>query len=145
MYKKTVTYEDYNGVTHTEDFYFNLNKVELTELEYSVGPGESLSSSIGRILKANDYGTIIKTIKNILLMSYGEKSSDGKRFVKNDELRKSFEQSPAFETMFWEFGTNNESFAEFLAAVIPSSIRNELGPNRKKTLLDHAQTMTDKK
>ena len=141
MYKKTVTYEDYNGVTHTEDFYFNLNKVELAELEFSVGPGESLSGSIDSILKANDYGTIIATIKKMLLMAYGEKSSDGKRFIKNDALRESFEQSPAFEDIFWEFGTNSEALAEFIAAVIPSSMRNQLGPDPKKALMSHAEKM----
>lgn len=141
MYKKTVTYEDYNGVTHTEDFYFNLNKVELAELEFSVGPGESLSGSIESTLKANDYGTIISTIKKMLLMSYGEKSSDGKRFIKNDKLREDFEQSPAFETIFWEFGMNGESFAEFIAAVIPTSMRNSLGPDPKSTLMKQAEKM----
>ena len=145
MYKKTVTYEDYNGVTHTEDFYFNLNKVELAELEFSVGPGESLSGSIGDILKANDYGTIISTIKHMLLMAYGEKSSDGKRFIKNDKLREEFEQSPAFEEIFWEFGTNNETFAEFITGVIPSAMRNGLGPDPKKTLMSHAEEMRTSK
>lgn len=144
MYKKTVTYEDYNGITHTEDFYFNLNKVELAELEFSVGPGESLSGSIDSILKANDYGTIISTIKKMLLMSYGEKSSDGKRFIKNDKLREEFEQSPAFETIFWEFGTNADSFAEFIASVIPTSMRNSLGPDPKSTLIERAETIRNR-
>lgn len=142
MYKKTVTYEDYNGVTHTEDFYFNLNKVELAELEFSVGPGESLSNSIESIMKNNDYGSIIATIKRMLLMAYGEKSADGKRFIKNDNLREQFEQSPAFETIFWEFGTNGEAFAEFIASVIPTSMRNELGPDPKKTLMSRADKMS---
>ena len=29
MLKKTITYEDYNGNTITEDFYFNLSKAEV--------------------------------------------------------------------------------------------------------------------
>lgn len=138
MYKKTVTYEDYNGEEQTETFYFNLNKVEVMELEYSLGPGESITKSFQTIARAEDYGTIIALIKKVLLMSYGEKTPDGKRFVKNEEIRTAFEQSPAFEAIFWEFGTNEEAFAEFFVGVLPSSTKANLGDNPKKLIMDKA-------
>lgn len=138
MYKKTVTYEDYNGEEQTEDFYFNLNKVEVMELEYSLGPGESITSSFMAIARAEDYGTIISLVKKILLMAYGKKSPDGKRFIKSDELRTAFEQSAAFETIFWEFGTNEEAFAEFFVGVLPSSAKAKLGDNPKQLFMDKA-------
>jgi hypothetical protein len=144
MFKKTVTYEDYNGEEQTEDFYFNLNKVEVMELEYSLGPGESLTNSFMTIARAEDYGTILSIIKKILLMSYGEKSPDGKRFIKNDELRTAFEQSAAFETIFWDFGTNEESFADFFVGVLPNSTKAELGDNPKQMLMDKASELKSK-
>ena len=136
MLKKTVTYEDYNGDNQTEDFYFNLTKVECMELEFGFGSGETLSGSIKTLINANDMATVISTIKKILLTAYGVKSPDGKRFVKNDEIREAFEQSPAFEQIYWELVTDAEKAADFISGIVPSAIRDGLGNDPKKEILN---------
>ena len=136
MFKKTVTYNDYDGQIQTEDFYFNLSKVECLELEYGFNDNTTLSGSIRTLINANDMNTVIRTIKKILLMSYGIKSPDGKRFIKNDELREAFEQNPAFEQIYWELVTDAEKASEFIAGIVPASIRNELGSDPQKELLN---------
>ena len=83
MLKKTITFEDYNGVKRTEDFYFNLSKAEVVEMEMSTSGG--LAEMIQNIVKAEDSAAIIKIFKDLILKAYGEKSLDGKRFVKMDE------------------------------------------------------------
>lgn len=135
MLKKTISYTDYNGVDHTEDFYFNLTKVECAEIEYGLIPGSNLSDSINVLINSNDMATVISTIKKIVLMAYGEKSADGKRFVKNDEIREAFEQSPVFEIVYWELITEPTKAADFIAGILPSSIRDALGPEPEKALL----------
>ena len=35
MLKKTIKYTDYDGNEREEDFYFNLSKAEITEMELS--------------------------------------------------------------------------------------------------------------
>ena len=85
MLKKTITYEDFNGEEVSEDFFFHLSKAELVELELSHEGG--LSESLQRIVAAQDGKSIIAEFKNILLTSYGQKSADGKRFIKNQQLR----------------------------------------------------------
>ena len=35
MFKKTITYEDYNGVKRTEDFHFHFSKAEIIEMQLS--------------------------------------------------------------------------------------------------------------
>lgn len=135
MLKKTITYEDWNGNTRTEDFYFNLTQVEIIELEFNVVPGTSLSESIADLVKANDMSTIISTIKKILLYSYGVKSPDGKRFIKNDEVREAFEQNPAFDILYMELATNAEYAADFIAGIIPSNAKQKLGANPQEALL----------
>lgn len=138
MLKKTVTYEDWNGVTRTEDFYFNLTRVECAEIEYGTN-GASLSESIQDLVAARDMKTVISIIKKVLLMSYGVKSPDGKRFIKNDETRDSFEQNPAFDILYMELATDAEKAADFISGIIPSSMRENLGDNPKKALLEQMQ------
>ncbi len=141
MFKKTVIYEDYNGDTQTEDFYFNLTKVECLELEYGFGPGESLSGSIQTLINAKDMSTVISTIKKILLNAYGIKSPDGKRFIKNDEVRETFEQSPAFEQIYWELVTDADKASEFIAGIVPSAVRENLGADPKQELLTRMKAL----
>ncbi len=136
MYKKTVTYEDWNGVTRTEDFYFNLTRLECAELEFGVGPGQTMTEYITDLINAQDMGVVISTIKKVLLISYGVKSPDGKRFIKNDEVRTAFQENPAFDQIYMEFATNADYAAEFIAGIMPKAVQDSLGGNPKQELLD---------
>ena len=100
MLKKTITYTDYNGNPRTEDFYFNLNEAELAEMVVSVDGG--LTAMIQRIVAAQDGKQIIATFKDIVLRAYGEKSPDGRRFIKSPELRDAFSQTEAYVKLFME-------------------------------------------
>ena len=88
MLKKTVTYVDYNGVERTEDFYFNLSKAEITEMELSVEGG--LSKMLEDVVNSKDNKQILAVFKEIILKAYGEKSADGRRFMKSEEISKAF-------------------------------------------------------
>lgn len=139
MLKKTITYEDYNGDTVTDDFYFNLTKVECMELEYSFGANNTLSNAITTLVESEDIGALIAAIKKILLMSYGIKTPDGKRFIKNDSIREEFEQSPAFENIYWDLVTNPDEAASFISGIVPQNVRDSLGEDPKQALLDRMQ------
>ena len=84
MIKKTITYTDYNGVERKEDFYFNLSKAEIMEMEMSTQGG--LAEMIQRIVAAQDQPAIIKIFKDLIVKAYGVKSPDGKRFIKNADV-----------------------------------------------------------
>lgn len=120
MLKKTITYTDYNGVERTEDFYFNLNKAEIMEMELSVNGG--LAESIKQIIDAKDAPAIIKIFKDLVLKAYGEKSPDGKRFIKSDEIRAAFEQTEAYSILFMELATNSEAAANFVNGIVPADM-----------------------
>jgi hypothetical protein len=81
MLKKKITYVDFDGITRTEDFYFNLTKAEVTEMEMSTEGG--LAKMLEKIVAAKDSKRIIEVFKDLILKAYGEKSPDGKRFIKN--------------------------------------------------------------
>ena len=117
MLKKTITYTDYNGSERTEDFYFNLSKAEIMEMEMSTAGG--LTEMIQKIVAAQDAPAIIKVFKEIILKAYGEKSPDGKRFIKSEELSTAFSQTEAFSQLFMELATDADAAAKFVNGIIP--------------------------
>lgn len=121
MLKKTITYTDYNEVERTEDFYFNLTKAEIMEMELSTTGG--LSEMITRIVNAKDAPAIIKIFKELILKAYGEKSADGKRFVKSQEISEAFAQTEAYSILFMELSTDADAAAKFVNAIVPAGDR----------------------
>lgn len=124
MLKKTITYTDFNGDEVSEDFFFHLSKAELITLELSHKGG--LSEALKRIIEAEDGKTLIAEFRNILLSSYGVRSEDGKRFIKNQELRDNFESTEAYSTIFMELLLNTDFAIEFVNGVIPQNMEEEL-------------------
>ena len=120
MLKKTVTYVDYNGVERTEDFYFNLSKAEVTEMELSVRGG--LSAMLEELVKSGDNARIVEIFKDLVLRSYGEKSADGKRFIKSKELSEAFSQTEAYSEIFMELSLDEKAAAAFVNGILPSNL-----------------------
>ena len=125
MIKKTIEYTDYNGEKRKEDFYFNLNKAEVMEIELSKNGG--LSEYINRIVASTDSGAIVSVFKEIICKAYGEKSLDGKRFIKSKELTEAFIQTEAYSELFMALATNAEEAAAFVNGIMP----HDLGMEKK--------------
>lgn len=123
MLKKTITYTDYNNVERTEDFYFNLTKAEIMEMEMSTTGG--LAETIQRIVKAQDSPAIIKIFKDLVLKAYGQKSPDGRRFIKSKELTDEFSQTEAYSILFMELATDDKAAANFVNGIVPADISNK--------------------
>ena len=123
MVKKTITYTDYNGVERTEDFYFNLTKAELMEMQLSMEGG--MRAYIQRIMAAKSQLALVNMFKQILLLSYGKKSDDGRLFLKNDTIRAEFEAHPVYSQIYMELSLNEEKAAEFINGLIPADMRNQ--------------------
>ena len=118
MLKKTITYTDYNGVERKEDFYFNLTKAEIMEMEMSISGG--LTEMINRIVAAQDAPAIVKIFKELVLKAYGVKSPDGKRFIKSDELATEFAQTEAYSQLFMELATDADAASAFVNGIVPN-------------------------
>ena len=116
MIKKTIKYKDYNGNEREDVCMFNLDEAELMEMELSTTGG--LSTTIERIVQEQDTAKIIAMFKDIVLKSYGQISEDGRRFVKNDQLREEFQQSKAYTTLFMELATDADAATKFIEGVI---------------------------
>ena len=129
MLKKTVTYTDYNGVERTEDFYFNLSKAEITEMELSTAGG--FAEMIQKVVAAQDGPTITKVFKDLVLKAYGEKSADGKRFIKSEELTTAFTQTEAYSQIFMELATDAKAASDFINGIIPADMAAEVAKQQK--------------
>ena len=117
MLKKTIKYTDYEGVERIEDFYFNINKAELAEMELSTKGG--MVKRIERIVAAKDNKEIVEIFKEFILKAYGVKSADGKRFIKSQEVLDEFTQSEAYSELFMELATDDKAAAEFINGIVP--------------------------
>lgn len=117
MLKKTIAYKDYDNNERVEDFYFNLSKAEILEMEYGTTGG--MTKIIEQMVATQDTARIMKMFKEIIMRSYGEKSLDGKRFIKSPELSEAFIQTEAYSNLFMELIHDPEKFAQFIKAIIP--------------------------
>lgn len=127
MVAKKIKYTDFNGVEREEEFMFNLTEAEITEMELTTDGG--LSDSIKKIISAQDTPEIIKTFKMLLLKSYGEKSADGRRFIKSEELTEAFTQTNAYSQLFMELATDDKAAIAFINGIIPDSMRERVAEN----------------
>ena len=132
MLKKTIKYNDYNGVERNEDFYFNLSQAELMEMEMSTTGG--LTETIEKIIKTQDAPAIIKIFKDLVLKAYGEKSADGKRFIKSEELSTAFSQTEAYSILFMELATDADAAAEFIKGIVPAEAAKQIDKSNHPAL-----------
>lgn len=120
MLKRNITFTDFNDKEVTETLYFNLSKSEMIEMEMMAEGG--FAESLQRIVEAKDVAKLIVEFKKIILASYGEKSDDGKRFIKNEKLREEFSQTAAYNALFMELATDDNAATEFITGVLPKDI-----------------------
>lgn len=126
MLKKTITYVDYDGTERTEDFYFNMTEAEVTELELSKEGG--FVKQIGQIVAAQSGTEMIQVFKDMILKAYGQKSPDGRRFIKSQELRDNFSQTEAYSILFMELARDADMATIFVNGVLPKPKQQDAFP-----------------
>ena len=127
MVVEKIKYTDFNGLEREEEFMFNLTEAEITEMELTTDGG--LSDSIKKIIAAQDTPEIIKVFKMLLLKSYGEKSADGRRFVKSEELSEEFSQTNAYSQLFMKLATDDKAAVAFINGIMPDSMQEKASGN----------------
>lgn len=130
MIKKRITYTDYDGVERTEDFYFNISKSELAEMEMTTAG--SFTGALQKMIDAKDVTDLAKMVKFFILKAYGEKTPDGKRFTKSEELSTAFSQTPAYDQLFMEIFTNTDVALEFINGLMPAELVKQVADEKKQ-------------
>ena len=135
MIKKTIEYTDYNGEVRKEDFYFNLSKAEIMEMELSLDGG--MSQRLQKIIDAKNVPELVSVFKDLLLKSYGVKSDDGRSFLKLDsdgkKLSIAFSQTEAYSILFMELATDSSLASEFVNGIIPNMDNGTAKPSIEVT------------
>lgn len=129
MLTKPIKFVDYNGVERNEKYNFNLSKAEIMEME--MGTTGGFSEMVQKIIDAQDTPALIKLFKELILKAYGEKSADGKRFVKSEELSTAFSQTEAYTELFMELATNAEEATKFINGIVPSDLAEKANAELK--------------
>ena len=124
MYKITETYTDYDDNQRTEDFYFNYSEAERTDLQFSVSGG--LAGMIDKIIKTNDMPKLVELFRELIQKAYGEKSNDGRRFMKSPELTKEFTETVAYSQIYMRLATDSKAAQEFINKVVPKSMKDKM-------------------
>ena len=124
MLKRTVNYTNFDGEAKSKTLYFNLTKTELVELDGEAEGG--LANSMQRIVDAKEANTLISEFKRIILLSYGERSEDGDRFIKSDDIREAFSQTAAFDALFMELAQNEDKASDFIMGIMPADLTSQL-------------------
>lgn len=122
MIVKRISYVDYDGNERTEDFRFNLTETELMKMEFEAEGG--LEAMIKKIIDEKDTRKIAEMFEKIILTSYGEKSLDGKRFVKSPEISKAFSETEAFNKLYMELLTDEKAASNFVNGLVPNDVAN---------------------
>ena len=128
MIKWPITYTDYNGETITEDFYFHLNKAELTTMQFEANG--NFSQYLERLVNERDIKSLGQEFRKIILNSYGKKADDGRLFRKSQEMRDEFEQSEAYSELFMDLVTDEDKATKFIKGILPSDLQNQEHPNK---------------
>lgn len=129
MLVKRISYTDYNGNQRSEDFYFNLNKGEIFNLQFGTEGG--LDKAIQKIIQTEDTPKIVKIFQDIILNAYGIKSDDGRRFIKSEEISTEFKQTEAYSELLMELVSDEKKAADFINALMPKDLAEEAQKQQK--------------
>ena len=95
----------------------------------SVGGMQNL---IQLIIEKQDIPKIMDAFKTLILKAYGEKSPDGRRFIKSKELSEAFSQTEAYSNLYIELVTNAEAAATFINGIVPEDVAEYAAKKREE-------------
>lgn len=134
MQKLTVQYDNFDGETITEDLYFNLNIKELQDMEEWDIP---LTERIAQLTKTQNGKDAFQLMRDIIETAYGERSADGKRFVKNPEIRKNFTEGLAYDEVIMMFLDGSLDLGKFIEGLLPKKVFEMAKKNSKSDVKNY--------
>lgn len=123
MLKKTIKYTDFNGDEQERDFYFNLSKAELTEMQIAQRGG--MEKYLQNVIEQQDPRKLLDVLKSFIEAAYGVRSEDGTSFIKSQDHWLRFKGSGAYDVLFMEMVGSETFMVEFVRGIIPADLRED--------------------
>lgn len=144
MFRYVDVYKDFNGTERKETVYFDLNQSEIIGLEIDSEKG--LSEYLQEISDAKNAKEMMRFFTNTLYKAYGEKSADGRRFVKSKELSDAFTQTVIYQDIYAELLTNAEFASKFINSIMPDmgALADKINKNADKNKMMMEKIQSDK-
>ncbi|QEQ94356.1 hypothetical protein HWC66_gp53 [Gordonia phage Chikenjars] len=128
MLKQSVSYTDFDENDTTETLYFNLTKTELADnldLEDELKEIQKDFTGQGnRTLEKHEIRRVLELVKTFMRLSYGVRSSDGKRFIKTDQIWEEFTQTAAYDAFLFSLFQEPEKAFAFMIGILPKDARD---------------------
>lgn len=138
MLKRTISYVDFDGNDRIEDFYFNMSRAEV--IQWLVTSGDyTLDKVLERLATERNGKKIMEIFADLIYRSYGEKSLDGRRFDKSEEVKRNFLETEAYSILFTEIVTDAAKASEFVRGIIPASLAADV----EKVLKENPEGIPD--
>ena len=131
MIKKDITFKNFMGEEVTESFYFNMSKGELVKQQMAAidQHTESFQDKLEKIGKNLQGKELVEVLDEIILDGYGERTTDGKNFVKvrdGKRVVERFMSSNAYSELVVELCTKEEAMSEFVNGLMPADLRDSV-------------------
>lgn len=123
MLKKDIQYVDFDGKKRKDTLYFNLTEPEIVRLDVKFPGG--LEEYVNNLDANTDPQSILNLFEEVIRASYGEKSEDGRYFIKEEKAVDMFYQSAAYSALFMELVSDAEKAATFFTSVITKTTMDE--------------------
>lgn len=129
MLVRTFNYTDFNGQKRSDTWYFNLSRAELLKME--LGAWGGLDAMLKRLMREENPEKIMDMFEKVILSAVGEKSPDGRKFVKNDTIREDFKATQAYSDLFFELVTDPAKANAFLKGCVDEELAAAITANEK--------------
>lgn len=138
MLIKKIKYKDFMDVEREEEFMFNLNKGEIIKWLTTNG-NYTIDSILKKMIDSENVKDLINEFETLIMMSYGERSLDGRQFVKSQEVKDRFRYSAAYDALFMELVGDAQKAAAFFNAIVPADLAEEVN----KMMQEHPEQIPD--
>lgn len=143
MIKQTVAYTNLDGQVATEDLYFNLNKAELIDLELE--QERSMSDMLKEVGEDPTAKDVLWMLKTFVHRSYGKRSEDGRKFVKNKAVLEDFIDSEPYSEFLWGLINDPKKAMEFITGLMPADIMEQAKKTHPQQYKAYEKAMKDLK
>lgn len=122
MIKLTIKYTDFNDNEVEEDVYFHFSQDEM--FDYIRENREYIAGEVSNALTTEDYIETYKAVRDLVVAAYGERSKDGRRFVKNEETKLNFVETPRLDVVLEQILESDETMKRFINGILPPKMRD---------------------